>query len=579
MDSLRQKENMEILDVFKNLHSQINGLTRKQVQAFPETLKPKVQRDMVAEVTTDKAIESLNRTLEQKLGALEFVVQNLEQGNVVGSEKQSLTQSFQSTINTGDLVPLWNSIVRSYKEIGLSRDSQNIIKVKIQDLAPNLDAMCYGLREAVEYIFQQPFVTDQPRRGRKSARELEAEEKGQPLNPRLIHENVLAILDFLRTLSVYQLVKQQVESGNLELLSVELMDSAYKNIFDTLSRDRVRILQEVAPRGVFGKSSIRNIPIGLTDYKLRLDALGEELGVEFPESYYKVAKSISQDELSRMMNKIRTEFHPSVSKRKASAQTLLAPLEQLSRNVTRNVTHILQAELSLDQLVEELRVLETEPLEEKELDEIDEVEEPVEPVAPRIIDFPSLNEYNDAKNEYDEAYAGWEQAYLRYDQIRQHNAFVREMREKQGLSQSERQQAITEKRSEIDVVRRRLHSLKINRDSNRGKLQQAQDELDFALHYAEAEDKADILSLAQSLAEGVKKQPINKTDLSLVIRGQGKPAKGKSIDTRGMATLRKNYGYSDNETSDSGSSSSESDEDPLNFDDRRNESYMMKPAR
>ena len=175
MDSLRQRENMEILDVFKHLHSQINGLTRRQVQAFPETLKPKTQRDMGAEVTTDKAIEAMNKTLEQKLGALEFVVQNLEQGRIAGRD-QSLTQSFQSTVNTGDLVPLWNSIVRSYKEIGLSRDSQNIIKVKIQDLKSNLDAMVYGLKEAVEYIFGQPLVATSKKSGPKPKEEVKEEE-------------------------------------------------------------------------------------------------------------------------------------------------------------------------------------------------------------------------------------------------------------------------------------------------------------------------------------------------------------------------------------------------------------------
>jgi hypothetical protein len=56
--------------------------------------------------------------------------------------------------------------------------------------------------------------------------------------------------------------------------------------------------------------------------------------------------------------------------------------------------------------------------------------------------------------------------------------------------------------------------------------------------------------------------------------------KGTDLDTRGMASIRKNYGYSDGESE----SSSESDEevDPrrkMDFDDRRNDSYSMKPKR
>jgi hypothetical protein len=55
-DSLRAKQNMEILDVFKNINSQVVGRQNKQIQAFPESLLPKTQRDVGAEVNTDKSV-------------------------------------------------------------------------------------------------------------------------------------------------------------------------------------------------------------------------------------------------------------------------------------------------------------------------------------------------------------------------------------------------------------------------------------------------------------------------------------------------------------------------------------------
>ena len=350
MNSLRQKQNMEILDVFKDIHSQVNGLTRRQVQAFPETLKPKTQRDLTAEVTVDKAIESFNKTMETKLGALEFVVQNFERGVGIrdlsrAENKNVLIQSFQQTNNTGDLIPLWNGIVRSFKEIGLSRESQNIIRVKIQELAPNLEAMIYGLTQTIDYLFQQPFTETRGARGgvptpakkKKEAELAPAEGKDDapalPVAPpvmaraestttteRFKSENALVILDYLRTLSLYKLIKQQVDSGNLELISVELMNSSYKDVFNTLSTERMDILKEVAPRGILGQSSIRNIPEFVGDYKERLDALGEELGIKFPIETYERFATFSKKDLDLAMLKFRAEARP--IKLKISAGTL-----------------------------------------------------------------------------------------------------------------------------------------------------------------------------------------------------------------------------------------------------------------
>jgi hypothetical protein len=146
-DSLRAKQNMEILDVFKNIQSQVVGRQNKQIQAYPESLLPKTQRDLGAEVNTDKSVENMNRVLEVKLGALEFLVQQFASGAGVLANSLTLKevkaparQAEEQITNTGDISPLWNGIVRLYTEPGLSRESQKIIKVKVQELTPNLDA-------------------------------------------------------------------------------------------------------------------------------------------------------------------------------------------------------------------------------------------------------------------------------------------------------------------------------------------------------------------------------------------------------------------------------------------------------
>jgi hypothetical protein len=581
---------MEVLDVFKEINSQVNQLTKRQVQAFPESLKPKTQRDLVAEVGVDKAIESLNKTLEQKLGALEFVVQNLEQGqgNVYGSEKMSLTQSFQATINTGDLIPLWNGIVRSYKEIGLSRDSQNIIKVKIQDLLPNLDAMNYGLKEAIEYIFQQPFVTDQPRRGRKSGREKEAEEKKEPLNPRLLTENLLVILDYLRTLSLYQIIKQQVESGNLELISVDMMNSAYENIFNTLSSDRVKLLRQVAPRGVFGKSSIRNIPIGMADYRERLKALEEELGVEFPREYYDIVGSLPQDKVSQFLNDIRRDLHPQGNTRLERIQSYLRNITTVTQKIRDIQIRIEQARQSAIQLDHEIETLQTDPLDEvKDEPLLDEIEMKDEPVYPDVNEFKhqeDSSEFADAVRQYERDYIAWKNAYLENDRIRQHNIFAREMNKMKENEPERRREIITQKQMELDDIENTIVELNKSGKQQEKKLRRYEQELEISKkNKVEQEDIDELDALKDILVGSVKEQPLNVENLDpfLPRAGRGK-TKGNKVETRGMASMRKNYGYSDNEKSDSEKSDSESEsdeEDPLHFDDRRNDNYYMKPAR
>jgi hypothetical protein len=58
--------------------------------------------------------------------------------------------------------------------------------------------------------------------------------------------------------------------------------------------------------------------------------------------------------------------------------------------------------------------------------------------------------------------------------------------------------------------------------------------------------------------------------------GRGK--KGKNMDTRGLATLRANYGAEKSESESEKSESEESEsEEEMDFDDTRNEHYYTKP--
>jgi hypothetical protein len=229
-ETLRAKQNMEILDVFKNLNSQVNAITRRQIAVFPDTMKPKTQRDLEVEVNVDKSIESINRLLETKLSSLEFIIQTqdfqldpfheneLEDPRIRKSASQT---QFTTLNNTGDIIPLWNGVVRYYQQVGLSKQSQEMVKVKVQDLDANLEATLYGLTQLIDALFANRSFTDQLG---------------------------LRLLELLRTKSVYQLISRQVDSSTFELVSVAVLDASFQNIFAELSQERRENLSKVSQR-------------------------------------------------------------------------------------------------------------------------------------------------------------------------------------------------------------------------------------------------------------------------------------------------------------------------------------------
>lgn len=555
MNSLRQKEQMEILNVWQHLHSQVAGLQKRQVRTFPETVRPKTQRDMNAEVGVDKSIESINRTLETKLGSLEYVIQLLERINSAVEYDSQSVQAIQTSVNTGDVVPLWNGIVRAYTQQGLSRDSQMIIKTKLLELRPDLEAMIYGLNECIEYLFSKPFVKTKKRVGAPRAEERDVPAADRAGVKVFIHENVLLILDFLRAVSLYKLIESQLD-GNVQLISVELMNSAYMNIFDSLSGERIQLLKEVAPRGEFGKSSIRNIPADFSDARDRLDALGEELGIEFPDEYYANLGRMSRSDANQLLNKIRQEAQPRKQDDLAAVEGLLGPIHQTMTKLQDERLRLDLIVLARDQLQNEMRSLEDEVKD----DPIPEIQEPMEPEMPSI-----GSSTTETVREYYAKYEAWEKNFLEYKRIKQHNEFINEL--KRARSAFERRQLQVEKQreaKELDVTYRDCLD----------QIEKLENLLEKQIREYEVNTRAladfDVGPTNEIIEEFVRHSGAN---IQFQFTGEvpDSVGRGKPID-RGIASLRANYGY------DSSDSDESKHGDVFDFDDRRNDMYNgMRP--
>jgi hypothetical protein len=558
MTTIRDRQNIEMLDVWKNLNSQVFDRTKRQIAVFPQSVKPKTERDLTVEVNTDKSIEQLNKTFETKLGALEFLVQLLQRGKYItnevgyrvksegiikGEDYAAFGQTFQATINTGDVIPLWNQIVRYFQQQGLSRDSQEIVKVKTQELKPNLDALTYGIKKAIDYIF---------------------ENKGMGAGL------ALRVMELLRALSIYTMIMSQVDDGSLGLISNFELDTAYKNIFSSLSSQELDILKKSAPRGSILKTSIRNIPdFDTKDSAKRLQQIQDELGIKLPEEYSRALRQLPLSELNKEIDRLYQEKGSLKETLKLSAKEKKYQFEmrKLDEDMSRLSRKLLKIIPETTRIMKEIYDLRNPNLGNIEQEEVPE--KPDEPSFPVYdVNMPQdefekmMSEYEDEYQDFyildsyrDDVIAGNEAARVRAglksdDEIEEEVARLREL-EKEIEPESSKLhneiQAIGDAKKRVREKYRGLNP------SFRDSVTQSLDRLD--------DKRRTLLKSVENKIEGIEEEEVD--------------GGGKNVDTRGLATLRSNYGKPQSESdSESEEESSESD---LDFDDSRNEHYYTKP--
>jgi len=605
-DTLRAKQNMEILDVFKDLHSQIVGRQNKQIQAFPETLLPKTQRDLGAEVNTDKAVERINQVLETKLGSLEYLVGEFASGPgidpmfmVKKDARLPGKQAEDIVTNTGDIVPLWNGIVRLYKEPGLSRESQNIIKVKVQELTPNLEAMVYGMNSAMDYVFRQ-----------------------RVMNASLM----LMIMEFLRTLSVYVVIKQQVDSGLLELLSVEALHRTYKNLLEEQTSDRQALIKKYAPRGDITSTPIRNIPdFDVFGRQARLKAIAEELGIPVRAFASANIGSMTGQQFNEFLAKITNEAQDFKARGfTRQEEAILQEAQEAMEQIQAYEIFNRQSDERVAEYQELIRQLkEEEPLSREEAERLTEEvpEEPVIPDSPDRIEFPTGEggdeAYEDAMRAYREAMIPVEVALLNRQTIIEFNEGLL-ARVEQTVARNktifDRQRRISTNRTNkakrtalIEEIRSTLANLQLRArrireslgrsvksivDSYTGKVSakaMRDENLSQSVEFQRAEAlRRGITVPPRMVKPGVGPRIVRIEEDPAPPEADGDDEKypeearpsgeGRKAETRGLATLRKNYGFES--MSDSDSDESESDDDrPFDFDDAGNDMYYSKPMR
>lgn len=700
-DSIRAKQAREVLDVWQDVSRQVTALTRKQVATFPQSLKPKTQRDLGVEVNVDKSVEGLSKTLDAKLAALEYFVQNLSTAPVrglaglteSGAMLTPVAQAYAAAISTGDVIPLWNGIARLYQTPGLSRQSQETVKVALQQLVPSLDALKFGYRSAIDFTFQKPALITAPARVRParakqpepSTEELEAlkrrpgparaadqdnpfdlpEQKAgefaallpgrgeleqgavraEPEEEEVKHEDPegrgrggvrprgaapraaprgraavprgalrvssadsgsdsggdssdgaararrvraapsvnaqlsLKVLELLRALSVYSLVRTQVDAEPRPI-SVQDLDAAYKNIFQSLTQQEIDYLKEEAPRGAILPRTLRNIPdFDTPDTAQRLKAIQEELGIRFPPEYYAELRKLPRDKLNAALDQARLGVRASVSK---------SEQDQLRAVRSTWAQHLQATQILTNKLIEAQAIAEFTRDEESEAGF-----RQFEPFGPPKI-VPLLEEVLEPEPfEYDPRYSFEENAerFETWQAVSDSVAEVQAENERIRMDNFLEQAAYEAndeagRREFLDSLANRLEILRREVEQTQQQAEAAEDGAEAALdalREGQASKSDNTLRELRLYLGAVAQRPVAETVERFLAakprEGFGKP-RGRSIDTRGLASLRYNYGAADSDScSSSGSESDSDEEDALDFDDTRNEHYSTRPLR
>lgn len=532
MTDIRQKQNLEILDVFKNVQRQVMDRQNKQIAVMPQTNAPKQQRDLDSEINSDKTVEQLNKVLETKLGALEGLVQVLPEKRSVYIKSQSafanFAKFFTEATNIGDVLVLWNQIARYFSVQGLARESQEAIKVGLQQLTPNVEAMKYGLKKS------------------SSAMIANGEQSFVPY-----------IMNAMRSLSVYDIISAQLNAGECTIISNDELQSEYKNTFQSLTQNEIDWLKYYAPRGTLS-GNIRNIPdFDRQDAKGRLRQIENELGIKLPAQYTAQLRNYPRDQLALELDKIRQKNLPA-DKFDTSWLNDYSLLAQASLDVDEELQTLAQQQVHIKDEIEELQ----KPERVHVPNMLPQMAKPVKPPQVRERDYPERAEYLLMVEERNRRKKDYLYQLQEWTKIKDHNAFEQEKAE--ANSPEKIAELIQAKEEELQAIQPEWDILMLQQQ-------------DIIRQKQELEDRTSdnvFKNLLKDLPVKVNKNIEDFIDARGYM-GMGK-SKGRSVDTRGLASMRENYGA--HSESDSESDEGDSDEGgALDFDDSRNDHYYTKP--
>jgi hypothetical protein len=145
MNSLRIKQQKEVLDYDNNINRQILDRVKRQISNYTENVKERVE-DVSTESLVENISVKLNSILKKKIFNLETLF--MQKGSVAPNVREEVLNYI---LNNGDVLELFNKLVEIRRDPTLERRTKDIIDKYIYGLEPAINALVYGF-ENYSYV-------------------------------------------------------------------------------------------------------------------------------------------------------------------------------------------------------------------------------------------------------------------------------------------------------------------------------------------------------------------------------------------------------------------------------------------
>jgi len=247
-NELRNRQIREILDEDIGIYKQVIDRQFKSVGAYKESVSLKKERDIEAEVSIEKIIQQLQLKLQREVQQVEYLLSASEQR----WDERKNDKDIDNVYNmTGEILTLYNTAMRLYLKVGMSKDSQESIKIKMMQLNPALNASLQALESIVDFMFSNGYVDNK-------------------------------LFWVFNTKSILQTIKDQIDESRFKIIDNSDVMATFKNLAGLQSQERIQILKGLMSSTASLKiRTFFNYPVD--DYNLmdKLEQLEAEMGVDF----------------------------------------------------------------------------------------------------------------------------------------------------------------------------------------------------------------------------------------------------------------------------------------------------------
>jgi len=153
MNSLRIKQQKEVLDYDNNINRQILDKVKRQISNYSENVKERVD-DVTTEALVENISMKLNSILKKKIFNLETLF--LQKGSVAPNVREEVLNYI---LNNGDVLELFNRLVEIRKDPKLERRAREVMDRFIYGLEPAVNALVYGFENYAYKAIDIPVVS------------------------------------------------------------------------------------------------------------------------------------------------------------------------------------------------------------------------------------------------------------------------------------------------------------------------------------------------------------------------------------------------------------------------------------